>query len=414
MRISTNMPNDNMQFYLRKHEEQLANIQEKIAGQTRIRELRDDPLAASHAVRFESFLARLERFEKNTLYAQEHYNHTDAYLRHSNDLLQRVREISVQGANGIYAPEDMKYMAIEVNELLKELVSLANAVGPDGRQIFGGDRALVEPFRIVEGTVQGGGETMVVRVDFQGTGATRQTEISERVYANLDISAGDAFWAENMQIFSNYDASEFRVTEQGSFFVDGVEIIANVGDNVQALAAKINESSAPVKAYIDPINSGLVLEGTSPHFIRLEDAQGSQILQDLGIITGNVESGSPNWNPSARVTGGSAFDMVLRLRDALFRGDSEFVGTQGIGGMDLALNNIQNRLADIGSRHERAEMAWLKLNEEIPNVTGALSRSSDINLAKAAVDLGMIEYAHRATLQTSAKILPQTLLDFLR
>jgi flagellar hook-associated protein 3 FlgL len=408
------MPNNDIQFYLKRQEERLANIQGKIAEQTKIRELRDDPLAASHAVRYESYLARLERFEKNTLYAKDHFNHTDTYLRQANELLQRVREISVQGANGLYAPEDMKYMAVEVNELLKELVSLSNALGPDGRQIFGGDKALTEPFRMVEGTVEGGGETMIVRVEYRGAGATRQTEVGDGVYSTLDISGGEAFWAEQMQIFSSVDASNYRVTEAGAFYVDGEEIVVTPGDTIQGIVAKINESGAAVKAYIDPVTNGLALEGSNPHFIRMEDAEDSRVLQDLGIIVANADAGAPNWSPSTRVSGGSAFDMIIRLRDAFFRGDYDFIGTQGIGGMDLALNNLQSRLADIGSRQERAEMTWRRLNEEIPTVTAALSRESSLDFASAATTLGMMDFAHKATLQTASKILPPTLLDFLR
>jgi len=413
-RISSDMPNNDIQFYLRRQEEGLANVQSKIGEQTRIRELRDDPLAASHAVRYESYLARLERFEKNTLYAKDHFNYTDTYLRQANDLLQRVREISVQGGNGLYAPEDMKYMAVEVNELLRELVGLSNTLGPDGRQLFGGDKAFTEPFRIVEGTVEGGGETMVVRVEYRGAGANRHAEITDRVYSTLDISGGEAFWAENMQIFSNFDASNYRVTEAGAFYVDSEEITVTPGDTIQGIVAKINESGAPVKAYVDPSTNGLVLEGTNPHFIRMEDREDSQVLQDLGIIVANADSGAPNWNPTARVAGGSAFDMVIRLRDSLFRGDYEFIGTQGIMGIDMALNNVQTRLADIGSRQERAVMTWQRLNEEIPQVASALSRESSLDFASAATDLGMMEFAHKATLQTASKILPQTLLDFLR
>ncbi|MDR0569296.1 MAG: flagellar hook-associated protein 3 [Spirochaetaceae bacterium] len=413
-RISTDMPNDDIQFYMRRQEESLANIQSKIAEQTRIRELRDDPLAASHAVRYESYLARLERFEKNTLYAKDHYNYTDTYLRQANDALQRVREIAVQGANGIYTAEDMKYMAVEVNELLKEMVSLANALGPDGRQLFGGDKAFTEPFRAVEGMVEGGGEPMVVRVEYRGAGAHRKAEITDGVYTALDISGGEAFWAEKMQIFSSQDVSNYRVAEESSFFVGGEEIFAAPGDSAQAIAAKINDSGAPVKAAIDPVTNAFTLEGTNPHFIRLEDAENSQVLQDLGLIIPNADAGAPNWNPSARVSGGSAFDMMIRLRDSLFRGDYDFIGAQGLGGIDLALTNVQTRLADIGSRQERAEKTWQRLNEEIPNVTANLSRESSLNFATAATDLGMIEFAHKATLQTAAKILPQTLLDFLR
>jgi flagellar hook-associated protein 3 FlgL len=408
------MPNNDMQYYLRRQEEGLNNIQAKIAGQSRIRELRDDPLAASHAVRYQSYLARLERFEKNTYYAREHYNNTYAYMNEANSVLQRIRELALQGAHGTYAPEDLKIMAGEINELVKALADIANAQGPDGKQIFAGDRALSQPFRIVEGTAAGGGESMVVRVEYRGAGASRRTEISDGAYAELDISGGEAFWAEKMQIISTLDASEYRVAADTSVFVDGVEIPLTLGDTAQAVIAKINDSSAPVKAYMDPQTRGVALEGTNAHLIRLEDREGSQVFQDLGLIRGNLQSGAPNWSGSARTAGGSIFDMAIRLRDALYRGDQEFAGSLGVGGIDLALGNLHARIAELGSREERVEMTWQRLNQEIPDVTAQLGREAGLDFIDAATELGMMDFAHRAALQTTAKILPPTLLDFLR
>jgi flagellar hook-associated protein 3 FlgL len=217
-----------------------------------------------------------------------------------------------------------------------------------------------------------------------------------------------------MQVLSTFDASDYRVTEPGAFYVDGREIAVNPGDTLHAVVAKINESSAPVKASVDPETRGLALEGTNPHLIRLEDRADSRVLQDLGLIAAGSAPGAPNWNPTARVSGGSAFDMVIRLRDALFRGDQEFAGSQGIGGIDLALGNFAGRLAELGSRHERAEAAWSRLNQEIPAVTAALGREAGLDLASAATDLGMMDVAHRAALQTAAKVIQPTLLDFLR
>ncbi|GHV88604.1 flagellar hook-associated protein FlgL [Spirochaetia bacterium] len=418
-RVSTDMPNNDMQYYLRRQEEARSNITSKIAGNKRILELRDDPLAASHAVRYESYLARLDRFEKNALYAKDHYNEVDGYLRQTNDIMQRVRELTVQGATGTYTPDDLKFMAVEMNELLKEMVSLANTVGSDGKQLFAGDKAFTEPFRVVQGTVAGGDASpeqtdMVVRVEYRGAGSARRAEISEQSYTDLDIGGGEAFWAEKMQVFSTTDATDYRAGATGAFYVDGHEIPVNQGDTLHAIVAKINDSPAPVKAYVDPETRGLALEGTNAHLIRLEDRQGSTTLQDLGVIAANNDPAAPNWSPSARVSGGSVFDMVIRVRDALLRGDQEFVGSQGIGGMDQAMGNIQSRLALNGSRQERVGMTWERLNQEIPNVTSALARESALDFATAATDLGMIDFAHKAALQTAAKILPTTLLDFLR
>ena len=415
-RISTDMPNADAQFYLRRQEGRIAKLQSQIGSENRIHELRDDPLAASHAVRYESYLARLARFEKNTQYAKDHYNTAYSYMNEAANVLQRVRELAVQGANGIYSPEDQKIMGIEVNELLKELVSLSNAVGPDGKQLFAGDKALTEPFRIVEGTVEGGDESVVTSVEYRGAGANRKTEISDNSFTELDIGGGEVFWAEKMQIFSNVNATNYRVNSPGSFFIDGVEIAVSAGDTLPSIVAKINDSSAPVKAFIDPETRGLALEGTSPHLIRAEDGvEGSTVLKDLGIIRGNMENNAPNWDTArARVAGGSMFDMAIRLRDAMFRGDSDFIGSQGIAGMDLAIGNLVTRIADIGSRQERTEAVWTRLNREIPDVQTNLARESSVNMMDAATDLKMLDFAHKASLQTAAKILPPTLLDFLR
>jgi flagellar hook-associated protein 3 FlgL len=408
------MPNDDMQYYLRRQEEAWANMQSKIGSQTRINQLRDDPLAASHAVRYQSYLSRLERFEQNTLYAQNHLRQADIYLYQGIDIMQRLRDLAVQGANGIYSKDDLKIMAVEVNELLAELVSISNKTGPDGNRLFSGDKAFTEPFRIVEGTVEGGGETMIVNVEYRGSGPRRNIEIGEGTYAALDIGGGEAFWAERMQIFSAVDATNWRANEHGAFYVDGVEIAVAPGDTLPAIIAKINDSSAPVKAYMDPQSRGLVIEGTNPHLIRMEDKQGSRTLEELGMIQFNSDPSAPNWNPYARVSGGSLFDMVLRLRDAMLRGDQDFIGSQGIGGIDLGLANLETRIADIGSRMERAEMAWGKLNREIPNVSGYVARESGLDMTSAAMDLANMDLAHRAALQTAAKIIPPTLLDFLK
>jgi flagellar hook-associated protein 3 FlgL len=413
-RVSTDMPNTDMQYYLRRQEDNLHNLTTQIATGNRLNQLRNDPLAAAHAVRYESYLARLERFEANTLYAKDHFNQVDIYLQRAVDVMQRIRELAVTGANGIYTKDDSRNMGIEVNELLKELVSIANAVGPDGKQLFAGDKAFTEPFRIVEGMVEGAGERLVVNVEYRGSGPARRAEISDGTYTELDIGGGEAFWAERMQIFSGVDASAWRALEDGAFYVDGYEIAVRAGDTLPAIVAKINDSGAPVKASVDPETRGLMLTGTNPHLIRMEDRQGSRTLEELGIIQFNSDPSAPNWSPSARVAGGSVFDMVIRLRNGLYRADQAFIGGLGIGGIDLALQNMEARLTDIGSRQERAMATWNRLNQEIPNVSAMLARESSVDMIDAATDLGMMDFAHKAALQTAAKIIPTTLLDFLK
>jgi len=414
-RVSTNMPVNDMQYSLRKQDANVSNIQRQIGTETKLHRLRDDPVSAAHSVRYDSFLARLNRFEENTKYAKEHLDNTHDYLYSTNSVMQRIRELSVAGAHGTFTPDDLKLMAVEVNELLKELVSISNAMGPDVKQAFAGDKVFTSPFRVVEGTVEGGPETMITSVEYRGAGATRRVEIGDNMFLKIDIGGGEAFWAEKMRVYSTVDATDYRVGQPGAFFIDGVEINVTSGDTLPAIVAKINDSGAPVKAFIDIDTRGLVLEGTNPHLIRAEDkVGGATVLRDLGIIAGNMENNAPNWSPAARVSGGSLFDMVIRVRDAMIRGDQDFIGSQGIGGMDLALGNIAYSLADVSSRKERAEMAWTRINQQIPNVTKMLDRETGLDLAEAATELKRAQTAQQAILATAAKILPPSLLNFLR
>jgi flagellar hook-associated protein 3 FlgL len=126
----------------------------------------------------------------------EHYDNTNDYLNETFSVLQRIRELAVNGANGVNSPDELRIMAAEVNELLKEIVAISNVLGPDTKQAFAGDKGFTEPFRIVDGTVEGGGETMIVRVEYRGSGATRRVEIGDNMFVELDMGGDEAFWAE--------------------------------------------------------------------------------------------------------------------------------------------------------------------------------------------------------------------------
>ena len=224
---------------------------------------------------------------------------------------------------------------------------------------------------------------------------------------------GDAvFWAERQRIASSSDASSYRVMDNASIFVDGHEIGLKSGDTVQAIIAKINDSGAPVKASLDPSRNSLVIEGNQAHRIRLEDGAETSVLADLGILTGSKIPS--DYAPSARVSGGSIFDTVIALRDALYKGDSYEVGGKVLAGLDSAMDNMNRRLAEAGSMMERLDMAALRLNKEIPDVTKLLAAEKDLDFTKAVTDLKMMEYARTAALQMAGRVLPKTLLDFLR
>ncbi|MDE7390957.1 MAG: flagellar hook-associated protein FlgL, partial [Treponemataceae bacterium] len=137
-RISSQMNNNNTQYHLRQQESRLNRVTNQIGTQQRILNLRDDPISAGHLVKYDSYLTRVENFEKNAATLRDQFQYRDGYMYNSLEIMQRVRELAVSGAHGTYTKDDLSNMAVEVNELLGELIQNANATGPDGSSIFAG------------------------------------------------------------------------------------------------------------------------------------------------------------------------------------------------------------------------------------------------------------------------------------
>ncbi len=412
-RISSQFNNTNTQYFLRQQEVKEALKNKQIGTQSRITALRDDPIAAGHLVRYQSFLSRVNVFEKNAQTLSDNFQVREGYINQNLQIMQRVRELAVQGANGLNTPDDLKNMAVEVDELLKELIQNANAVGPDGNALFAGTRNNVTPFEISMGDVDGAGEPLITNVAYNGNISINKVEVDENAYLDVDYSGNKIFWAEPQVYMGMRDLSSWQANEDSVIAVDGVEIQINRGDNVYALAAKINDSGVSVKASIDPLSRGLNLRTTDAHQMWLVDKNGT-VLEDIGMIKDKSQLPPYNIGNSVSVSGGSLFDTVIALRDAMYSGDHEVIGGRVLGTIDEGMNNLTARLAKSGSDYERAQNNIQRSSLNNLNVTNLVSREGDIDMSEAITDLKMMDYVHQATLSNAGRMYSSTLLDYLR
>lgn len=412
-RISSQINNSDTQYHLRRQEVNSNRLSNQIGNQSRISSLRDDPIAAGHLVRYQSYQGRVERFEKNAQTLADQFNVREGYINQNLQIMQRVRELAVGGASGTYTPDDLKNMATEVNELLKELVQNANAVGPDGNTLFSGTRTKGVAFDVVMGNVPGANEALIENVRYNGNVGINKVEVDENAYLEVDSSGNKTFWAEPQRLMGQRDLSSWQALEDGIIGIDGVEVKVSSGDNVYALAAKINDSGVAVKAEIDPVTGGLNLTTTDSHQIWLEDKSGSS-LSDIGMIKDKSQLPPYNIGNGVRVSGGSLFDSVIALRDAMLRGDNESIGGRVLGTIDQGISNLTTRLAKSGSDYERAVNNIERSKTNNLNVTALVSREGDIDITKAITDMKMMEYVNQATLSNAGKMYSSTLLDYMR
>lgn len=412
-RVSSGLSNNDVQYNLRLQETRLNKVNNQMGSQQRIQSLRDDPIAAGHLVRYQSYAGRIETFKHNAQTLTDQYAMSEGYMNNSLQILQRVRDLAVTGANGVYTKEDMANMAVEVDQLLQELIQNANAKDADGNALFAGNRSKSAAFTTELGNTKGTSESLVQSVRYNGSISENNVEVDEQTFMSVDRTGNKIFWAEPQQLFSQRDASAYQVLNDSTISINGIDVDLKTGDNMFAIAAKINDSGAPVKAGIDPITKGLMIHTTDARQLWLEDSSGST-LQDLGIIKDKSQRPPFNLGDSVRVSGGSMFDSVIALRNALLSGDSESVGGKVLGSLDSALNNLVTNVADLGSRYERAVQNVSRAETTALNVTSAISREGDLDFTKAITDMKMLEYVKNATLSTAGKLYSSSLLNYIR
>jgi flagellar hook-associated protein 3 FlgL len=414
-RISSQLPTSDSSYYMRLREYEMNQMSNKVGAQSRIKDLRDDPMAAARSTRFQSEILRAERYAKNIESVRNTLSSAEGGLRSAMDILQRVRELAVQGANGTLDTSQMGYIGEEVNQLFGELLTIANSKDQSGNSLFAGTLAKTTPFRTTEGRVPGGSGDMVVSVDYLGNIGTGTAEVSEGSQVGISIPGNLAFWAEQQQIYSTVDASQYRVQAASTIRIDGAEVHLSPGDTVSAVAAKINDANAPIRARMDSVTNSLVLETTLPHQIWAEDLGGGTVLQDLGILSPGGTHPPLNVAASARVFGGSIFDMVINLRNALFEGSTEKVGGSGLRGLEDSLTTLAGVLGDVGARDARLDTTAKRLAWLTPELVRFDSQERDLDVADAMTQLRTLEFTHEAALSAAARVLNRPkLLDFLK
>ncbi len=415
-RVSSQMTPYDMQYYMRRNGVRSNELSNKVAGNTRVLDPRDNPSAAANAVLLSSKIDRLQTFVENAERMKEDIRLAENSLQQANAILHDVRELAVAASNGTYSEYDRKIMANQLNEYLYGLLDLANARDEDGIALFSGTRRSQDAFKALEGSVEGSGRPVIVSVEYIGDNGGRATEIADGRFAEFSNAGDHLFWANYDRIYSPFNALGYRVLQDSSVLIDGKEIALSAGDNLHTIINKINQADLRLRASFDEVGGSIVLEATEPHQIWLEDVGNGTVLSDLGFIETDQ---LPPYNLAGGVirSGGSIFDEVIRLRDQLYRNNAIDAGGKGLNGISIAQDNLLAKIAHIGNLENRLDTVQSRLTLDTVQYADMsnkqLGKTPD-DLAQSIVEMQELQNMHKATLQTTAKVLQPTLMDFLR
>lgn len=419
VRFNQNILVNDFKYNVQKQDKASVELQNKVSSRQKYLHPHENPNEVRLGMMFRSSVSEYGRYESNIEQADGKYNFIDAKLTEVNSYLHRINELVVKGSNGTYNQDDRKIMANEIDEYLRQIVQVANSTYYDGETVFSGDAVNVSPFEISEARVEGAGKPLVSEVEYKGDLGKQYVEISRGEYVETAFNGNEVFWAKNVRIQSNTEADSFISDKEQKVRINGIEIQINEGDNLETVVDKINATNVAVKAEI-VVKDGkkfVAMEGTTPHQPWLEDIDGGNVLQSLGVIAQGGSNPPGNYSPSAKVYSESIFDKVIRARDALYNDGAYHVGNTLDGVIKDSISHIAEYQAIVGTKHAR-------INHVAEHVSKVKLQAQELEMkfagldvtetAKAFSELKNLEAMRNATLQMGARMIPPSLLDFLR
>lgn len=121
------------------------NIQrniEKLSSGERINRAGDDASGLAVSEKMRSQIRGLNQASRNIQNGVSFMQTTEGYLAETTNILQRVRELAVQSANGIYSDEDRMQIQVEVSQLVSEVDRIASQAQFNGMNLLLGDFAV--------------------------------------------------------------------------------------------------------------------------------------------------------------------------------------------------------------------------------------------------------------------------------
>ena len=138
-----NIANSSMQ----KSNTEIAKTQQQLSSGQRVLTPSDDPVASLKIMELDDELSRIDQYNKNIDSAENTLQQTEGLLDGVVDIIQRVRELSIQAGNtAVNTKAQYDAIANEMEGRLDELLNISNSRDANGDFVFSGFKGEIQPF----------------------------------------------------------------------------------------------------------------------------------------------------------------------------------------------------------------------------------------------------------------------------
>lgn len=396
-----------------RQQNEVNRIQNEVATGKKINTPSDDPIGASQIILLNEQIKQNEQFQKNSDVALGHLELEDSILSSVSNVLQRVRELHLQGSNTILTDEDRAAIVQELQVKRDELLGLANSQNATGSYIFSG--------------FQGGSQAYTKdannNVTYNGDSGQRFLEVASGLTVPVNDSGFDIFdkIRTGNGTFHTIDSgaantgsgtiSTGTVVDQATYVQDTytVTFVTNAAGNLayQVFGATSGQV-VPTLPTVTPANAPDYVDGASINFngVQIEISGTPVAGDDFQLV------------PSAHQSVFTTLENIITAMSAPANNANQRAVlsnqmTRTLSELDLAMDSVNATRTKVGARLNVIETAEDVNANFILQSKTTLSSIEDVDLAEAATALTFQATVLQAAQQSFIKIQSLSLFNFL-
>lgn len=355
MRITNSMLVSNYMNNMQRNLSNMSTVQNQLSSGKTISRASENPYVAVRTMQLNSEITANKQYNSNITDTTNWLDTTDTALGQANNIMARIKELTVKAGNGSYGEDELGAIKDEIVEKVKEFGQVLNT-SFDGNYIFGGTKSTSKPVSVDDNGnisyIDKNGNKLDATTDPDGKilaqiGSGLKTEISEGVTVQYNKTAVDIL---------NY--------------TDSLGKAASVNNTISDLVKCLGMASGE---YTKTLPDGTIK--TDPIEVTLSDGTKQQIKsaeEALSYISGKM--------------------------------------TEDITSIALHISKLRS---NVGAMQNRMESAKTTNEDQNYNMTSILSNTDDIDFAEKTMEYSVLQTVYIATLQTSSKVLQNTLLDYV-
>ena len=346
-------------------------LTQQIASGNRLTSITDDPIAAVNIISTNRQLGQIETFSQNVKIGMSELSTLDDLMDLATGYLSNAWDKAVQANNQTYGKNSLEALKVEIDEITKTMVDLANTEYNDN-YIFGGTNTKIPPYSFDEN-----GNIVYNGTPYSNKDYIRQTEIADGVFETINTT-GD-------KVFGYYVATQEQTVDGKNVFLDksGEKVIETVDATGNKTYAY--ENGTAYTASTDDLRISIESEDYAGVMGALK-----KLSNSIQTVVDGLDSGNENLVQEGYAEMNSTLDMFAN-----------------------GLDTITSEQTKFGGVYNRLEMTTSTLETNNENLTSYLSELKDIDLTTAVTEWMQAQYAYQASLQVSSASMGMSLLNYL-